>query len=63
MGDVRIIIEGPSEFASSALDHLGQIKPRLDTCEPGYGWREYGPGWTAFMRRTKTGYSAKVSAR
>lgn len=61
MADVKFIVTGPAEFAEAALAELMSRREMLDRCEPGYGWRFYGGRWTAFMRKTKTGYSSVVS--
>lgn len=63
MGEpVRIIIEGPPEFAEEALKAILERREDLDRCKTGWGWGIVSTGrrWGAFIRKTKGGYSAKV---
>ena len=64
MADVRIIIDGPPEFAADVMAAILKGREGLDQCKIGWGWGIVNTrGWEAFIRRTKGGYSAKVSAR
>lgn len=64
MGEnVRIIIDGPPEYAADALKTILENRDSLDRSKTGWGWGVVHRGrWEAFIRRTKTGYSASVTA-
>lgn len=61
-GSVRIIIDAPPELSSEVLVALLDQRRYLDRCAPGFGWgySRSGQKWSAFFRKTKSGYSAKV---
>lgn len=59
---MRIIINGPPEHASWALQALLEHQSDFANCPVGCGWGFRKPDAKMFGRRTKTGLSAVVEA-